>query len=150
MDSPEFKSLEECYPTLVACIQRAPNDIADQLRPLGLLPKQVLSSLKNFHKNDDEKAREIIDAVMFQVLTDSNVLQSFIQALTDAGSWTRSTVDELQKSLSKLCVVRQSLLQYLRSNYSIKRKFSPEQSAISFSAHHQGTKVCQLHNTIYL
>ena len=97
MDSPEVKSLKKCYPTLVSCIQQAPNDIATQLVPLDLLPQRVLSTLSSSHKNNVEKAQDILGTVLFQVQTDSSVFQSFIAALTAAGPWTKSTVNELQK-----------------------------------------------------
>ena len=104
MDSPELDSLNKCYPTLISCIQMAPNDIAAHLRPLGLLPQRVLVSLRSSQKNDDEKAQEIVDAVLFQVKKDSSVFYSFIEALKSAGSWTKSTVSELQKELDSYSV----------------------------------------------
>ena len=100
MDSPELESLNKCYPTLISCIQLAPNDIAACLRPLGLLPQRVLVSLRSSHKNDDEKAQDIVDAVLFQVKKDSGVFYSFIEALKSAGPWTKSTVSELQKEFN--------------------------------------------------
>ena len=98
MDSPELESLNKCYPTLISCIQLAPNDIAAHLRPL--LPQRVLVSLRNPQKNDDEKAQEIVDAVHFQVKKDSSVFYSFVEALKSAGPWTNSTVSELQKEFN--------------------------------------------------
>ena len=79
MDSPEFKSLKKCYPTLVSCIKQAPDDIATQLVPLDLLPQRVLSTLSNTQKNNDEKARDILEAVLFQVQTDPSVFQTLIK-----------------------------------------------------------------------
>ena len=100
MDSPEFKSLKKCYPTLVSCIQQSPDDIATQLVPLDLLPRSVFSTLSSSHKNNVEKALDILGTVLFQVQTDSSVFQSFIAALTAAGPWTKSTVNELQKEFN--------------------------------------------------
>ena len=100
MDTPEVKSLKKCYPTLVSCIQQAPNDIATQLVPLDLLPQSVFSTLSSSHKNNVEKAQGILGTVLFQVQTDSSVFQSFIAALTAAGPWTKSTVNELQKGFN--------------------------------------------------
>ena len=100
MDSPELDSLNNCYPTLISCIQLAPNEIAAHLRPLELLPQRVLVSLRSSHKNDDEKAKDIVDAVLFQVKKDSSVYYSFIKALKSAGPWTKSTVSELQKEFN--------------------------------------------------
>ena len=104
MDSPELASLNKCYPTLISCIQLAPNEIAAHLRPLELLPQRVLVSLRNSQKNDDEKAQEIVDAVLFQVKKDSSVFYSFIKALKSAGPWTKSTVSELQKEFNSYSV----------------------------------------------
>ena len=104
MDSPELESLNKCYPTLISCIQLAPNEIAAHLRPLGLLPQRVLVSLRNSQKNDDEKAQEVVDAVLFQVKKDSSVFYSFIKALKSAGPWTKSTVSELQKEFNSWSV----------------------------------------------
>ena len=100
MDSPEFKSLKNCYPTLVSCIKQAPDDIATQLVQLDLLPQSVFSTLSSSQKNNDEKARDILEAVLFQVQTDSSVFQPFIAALMAAGPWTKSTVNELQKEFN--------------------------------------------------
>lgn len=100
-----FKSLSKCCPTLVSCIQQAPNDIAAQLRPLGLLPQKVLSILSNPQKNNHEKAQAIVDTVLFQVQTDYGVFQSFIKALTAAGPWTRRAVSELQKEFDSYSIM---------------------------------------------
>ena len=108
MDSPELDSLNKCYPTLISCIQLAPNDIAAHLRPLGLLPQRVLVSLRSSQKNDDEKAQEIVDAVLFQVKKDSSVFYPFIEALKSAGSWTKSRVSELQKEFNSCSARAQS------------------------------------------
>ena len=104
MDSPELDSLNKCYPTLISCIQLAPSNIAVHLRPLGLLPEKVLVLLRNSQKNDDEKAQEIVEAVLFQVKKDSSVFYSFIEALKTAGPWTNSTVNELQKEFNSYSV----------------------------------------------
>ena len=93
MDSPELKSLKECNPILVSCIQLAPDDIVTHLIPLDLLPQQVLSSVSTPKK----KAQEVVDAVKFQVESNSFLFESFLQALTDAGPWTKSTVNELRE-----------------------------------------------------
>ena len=103
MDSPEVKSLKKCYPTLVSCIKQAPNDIATQLVPLDLLPQRVFSTLSSSQKNNDEKAQDILGTVLFQVQTNSSVFQSFIAALTAAGPWTKSTVNELHKEFTSYC-----------------------------------------------
>ena len=104
MDSPELDSLNKCFAILISCIQLAPNDIAAHLRPLGILPQRVLVSLRNSQKNDDEKAQDIVDAVLFHVKKDSSVFYSFIEALKSAGSWTKSTVSELQKEFNSYSV----------------------------------------------
>ena len=104
MDSPGVKSLKKCYPTLVSCIKQAPDDIATQLVPLDLLPQRVLSTLSSSQKNNNEKARDILEAVLFQVQTDSSVFQSFLAALTAAGPWTKRTVNELQKEFNSYSV----------------------------------------------
>ena len=108
MDSPELESLTKCYPTLISCIQLAPNEIAAHLRPLELLPQRVLVSLRHPHKNDGEKAQDIVDAVLFQVKKDSSVFYSFIEAFKSAGPWTKSTVSELQKEFNSCSARAQS------------------------------------------
>ena len=126
MDSPEVKSLKNCYPTLVSCIQQAPDDIATQLLPLDLLPQRVFSTLSNSQKNNDEKARDILDTVLFQVQTDSSVFQSFIAALTAAGPWTKSTVNELQKEFNSYSV-RSSTTDNTASTCEQPQQLPPQQ-----------------------
>lgn len=99
MESPELKSLKQCYPALISCVKLAPNNIADHLIPLDLLPEKVLSVLRNPKRDDDEKAEGIVNSVKFQVGQDSGVFHTFIKALTAAGPWTRRTVSKLQNKL---------------------------------------------------
>ena len=124
MDSPEVSSLKNCYPTLVSCIQQAPDDIATQLVPLDLLPQRVFSTLSNSQKNNDEKARDILDTVLFQVQTDSSVFQSFIAALMAAGPWTKSTVNELQKEFNSYSA-RSSTTNNAASTYEQSQQPTP-------------------------
>ena len=96
MDSPEHKALIQCFPMLVSCIQQSPNEVVAQLRPSEILAQKDLSFLSNPYNDDHVKADKIVNIVVSQVKNDPCVFKSFLKALRDAGSWTRSIVSELE------------------------------------------------------
>ena len=98
MDSPEYKTLVQCYPTLVSCIGQSPNDIAVQLIPSGILAPRDVQYLSNPSIADDEKARRLLGIVVNQINTDPQVYYTFIAALKDAGDWTRTLVSLLERA----------------------------------------------------
>ena len=102
MDSTEYKTLTQCYPTLVTCIQQAPNDVAVQLRPYGILAPKDILYLSNSSHDPDEKARRLIDTVLTQVQIDPQVYDKFISALKAAGPWTNSAVSLLDTTYTAL------------------------------------------------
>ena len=97
--SAETKTLNKCYSTLVTCIQQSPASIADRLR--GLLPPKVVSYLSNHHHDDDDKARKILDTIIEKLETNRGVFHEFLQALDDAGEWTKSTLKEVKDTFKK-------------------------------------------------
>ena len=104
MDSPglEYKTLENCYPEVVACLQLSPSEIAAQLRPSGILPDKDWSFLSNSHHDDDEKARRVADVVLTQVKIDPQVYSTFLEALKAVGSWTKSALTKLEETYTSL------------------------------------------------
>ena len=100
MDSPENKTLVECYNSLVTGIQLSPNDIADQPGVAKLLTQRDLQYVRNPHHEDNEKARRLLDSVANQVRIDPEVYYSFRSALIAAGPWTKATVDTLDSTHS--------------------------------------------------
>ena len=100
LDSPEYKTLTQCYPKLFTCVKQSPSDIVAQLRPSGILAPGDLSFLYNSQKSNDEKAQKIIDAVINQVEINPRVFRIFVSALKTAGSWTKTIVLEL----NNLCI----------------------------------------------
>ena len=99
---PEYKTLEQCYPTLVSCIQHSPNDIADQLRPFGILASRDITFLSNVYIDDSTKAERIVDVVMNQVQGDPGVFHKFIAALKAAGDWTQTVTIKLQDEFASI------------------------------------------------
>ena len=99
MDSPEpeYKTIEQCYPKLVSCLQQSPNDVVNQLVPLGILAQEDINFLGNPHHEKIEKAQRIVCIAMTQIKNDSDKFQEFVKALKAAGSWTKSVVLELEK-----------------------------------------------------
>ena len=101
MDSPEYKALNQCSPTLAVCIQQSPDDVTPHLRSSGILAPGDLSFLSNPQHNNDEKARKILDVVLNQVQVDPRVFHKFVSAMKAAGSWTNSAVELLEHSLQE-------------------------------------------------
>ena len=95
---PECKALEQCYPTLVSCLQQSPNDIALHLRPSGVLAPRDVQFLRNPQHTDAEKTEKIIDIVMLQSKNDPQLYHTFVASMTDAGKWTKSAVIELERT----------------------------------------------------
>ena len=102
MDSPEYKTLSECYSDLVTCIQQSPNDIADQKEVFKVLAPEDLQFVRNSVHQSSERARRILDIVLNQVKIDPQVYHSFISALNNAGAWTKTAVDKLNSFYSNL------------------------------------------------
>ena len=102
MESPEYEASSQCSTTLLDCIQLSPGDIADRLKPSGLLPPVVLSFLGNQKHDDNEKARKIIDVMTKQVKIDSQVFHTFVSAMKAAGPWTKGAVNILENKYKTL------------------------------------------------
>lgn len=102
MDSPEYKTLIECYHSLVTGIQLSPNEIADQPGVAKVLAQKDRQYVRNPNHEDSEKARRILDSVVNQVKIDPHVYYSFRLALIATGAWTRATVDKLDSTHSTL------------------------------------------------
>ena len=98
MESPEYKTLNNCYSILVSSIQQSPSSMADQLRPFGVLAPEDLAFLDNCHyRIKDQKARKIVDAILLQVERDPlTVFQSFIGVL-EAAHWTKTVITKLKQ-----------------------------------------------------
>ena len=99
---PEYETLEQCYPTLVSCLQQAPSDIVVQLRPFGILAPGDITFLRNVYIDDSTKAERIVDAVMNQVQGDPGVYHKFVAALKAAGKWTQTATKKLEHELASL------------------------------------------------
>ena len=102
MESPEYKTLAQCYPTLVSCVQQSPDDITVQLRPSGILTQPDIEYLRDHYIANDEKAIRLLDTVLDQVKIDPQVYHSFIAALKSAGPWTRTVVSRLEQTYASL------------------------------------------------
>ena len=138
---PEYKALEQCYPTLKNCLQQAPSDVVVQLRPSGILATRDIKFLSNPNKDDDEKAERIVDIVMMQVRGDPQVYHTFTAALNAAGDWTRAAATKLEQRLDFLMAYTStglsfagSDMQHLQGNDEIQRPISnidTEQNALT-------------------
>ena len=107
-DSPEYRTLTQCYPTLVTCLQQSPNDIADRLRPFGIFAHEDWLFLTHESKDRDQKARRIIDVVILQVKLNPQVAHTFRLALEGAGTWTKAAVSELETTYNSFTKGTQS------------------------------------------
>ena len=97
----ECKTLNQCYPDLVRCIQQAPNDIADHLRPLNILAQGDVNFLQDPHNSKDDKARRIVDVVLKQVQSNTEVYKVFVKALKQY-RWTEAAVRKLEEAQTSL------------------------------------------------
>ena len=102
MDSPEYKTLTQCYPRLSICVRLSPNGIVTQLRPSGILTPEDLSFLDNPHISKNQKAQRILHVALTQVEIDPRVFRTFVLALEAAGSWTSAIVSELNNLCTSL------------------------------------------------
>ena len=102
MDSPEYKTLTQCYPRLFTCVQQSPNDVVTRLRSSEILAPEDLSFLDNPLSNKNQKAGRILGAVLTQVEIDPRVFRIFVSALEAAGPWTKTIVSELNHLCTSL------------------------------------------------
>ena len=99
MDTPEYKALTQCYPTLVKCVEQDPSTIADKLVPSGILAPRDKQYIRNEHHEVSERARRLVDTVLTQTQLNQEVFNTFIKALEAAGPWTKAAVKELKLQL---------------------------------------------------
>ena len=111
MDSPEYKTLTHCYPTLVSNLKQSPSDVVTQLRPYCVLAENDLDFLNNQHNNDGEKAKKIVDVVINQVQGDPQVFHSFKKALKAASNWTETAIRHIEQKYSELTTAECSPMQ---------------------------------------
>ena len=102
MDSLKFKVLNKFYPALVSCIEQSPKDIADRLRPSGILAPGDVEFLSNPNTCNDDKARRIVDVVLNQVQNDPQVYCELIKAMRASGNWTKAMVHKLEEAHTSL------------------------------------------------
>ena len=98
MDSPEYKTLTLCSPTLLSCIRKAPFDITVHLESSGILAQRDIAFIRNEAIDNDRKASQLLDVVLSQVQFDPQVYHAFIAALKNSGFWTRAIVSELERT----------------------------------------------------
>ena len=98
MESPEFKTLVQCFPNLVTIVQLSPNTIADHPAISTKLPQRKVQYLRNPSHEDEDKARELLDSIKDQVEIDPQVFHGFKSALESQGDWTKAAVDKLEST----------------------------------------------------
>ena len=107
MDSPEYKTLNDCYPQLVSSIEQSPSDVAVQLRPLAILAPADVSYLNDPQNGDNKKARKIVDALIKQVRNKPQKFHKFVKALIGAGAWTNAIVATLEEKLAEILFIQE-------------------------------------------
>ena len=84
--------MNQCYSSLLACVRLNADDVALQLRPLGMvLPPGLIGNY--------QKAQFIVDHMKNYVMGNPLIFDLFLKALEGAGSWTGPTVCELKQRL---------------------------------------------------
>ena len=83
--------MNQCYSSLLACVRLNADDVALQLRPLGIVLPRGLTG--NY-----QKAQFIVDYMKVSVMGNPLIFDLFLKALEGAGSWTRPTVSELKQT----------------------------------------------------
>ena len=102
MESIEYKTLNQCYPTLVSSLAQSPNDVAIQLRPYEFFAPENLAFLDSRNNGNAKKAQKIVDVVMIRVYHDPQMFNKFIEALKAAGSWTGNAISEVNRMYTSL------------------------------------------------
>ena len=85
MNTPEYQTLSQYYPSLITFAQQKPKEIADNLKPHGILAQSEIQFLKNTAHDNDAKARVVMDAVLTQVQQAPQVYHIFIEVLEALG-----------------------------------------------------------------
>ena len=83
--------MNQCYSSLIACVRLNADDVALQLRPLGMvLPR---GSIGNY-----QRAQFIVDHMKDSVMGNPLMFDLFLKALEGAGSRTGTTVSKLKQT----------------------------------------------------
>ena len=97
----EYIAIQQCREHLVDCIAQSPYEVALQPELKSTVGK--LLDLPDAGREDDYgKARFIVDTVQFIVQKDPQWFGTFPKVLKNAGPWTRTVVDELERTRSSL------------------------------------------------
>ena len=138
MDSPEYQTLidRDCYQKLLVCVELSPDDIVAQLRPTGILAPGNLAFLSNPLTSKDQKARELVDVVLKQVIISSKVFHTFVLALQAAGPWTRAIVSKLKNKHSSLSVSTLNATQVDAGSRSLENTGNSSQAIASSVVSH--------------
>ena len=96
---PEYIAIDQCRKNLVDCIAKSPYKVA--LQPEL---KSSVGKLLDLPGREDNyrKALFIVDTVQFIVQKDPQWFGTFLKVLRNAGPWTGTVVDELERTLSSL------------------------------------------------
>ena len=128
MDSPEHKTLEQCYPDLVTTVQQSPNAIADH--PKISLPQVKVQYLRNPNHEDEDKARVLLDCIKDQVKNEPQVFHDFKSALESQGDWAKVAADKLESTfqansaITNSCGATSSVLQETDSPHTSESMLS--------------------------
>ena len=109
MESPEYKTLVQCYPELVTIVQQSPNVIADHPAISTKLAPGKLQYLRNLSHENEDKARKLLDSIKDQVKIDPQVFHHFKSALKSQGDWTKAAVDKLESTFKECSAITNSL-----------------------------------------
>ena len=91
-------AIDQCRKNLVDCIAQSPYKVA--LQPE--LKSSVGKLLPGQELDNHGKAGFIVDTVQFIVQKDPQWFDTFLKVLKNAGPWTETVVDELERTLSSL------------------------------------------------
>ena len=103
--TPEYRTLQSCYPLLVSTIKHAGgvSELCDFLFSERLVTQSVLENVRN-QGLDSDKARKVIDTVMGCVARDSNNYHKFLAVLTkQSDQWSEDVVKSLEEAYRNEC-----------------------------------------------
>ena len=102
MDSPEYKTLIQCWPPLVNSIHNSPAFTPEQLRQFLFLTKADYNLGDSPRTISQMRAKQIVDRVLTKVKIDSQVYHTFVEALKTSGSWATKVVSALEDTYSAI------------------------------------------------
>ena len=94
--SPEYETMCECCPKLVALIRQSPSTIGNALFARNFLAPNVRNFVNDRMVSETEKAQKLVDTMTDRIQHYPSSFNDFVQILEKEGPWTSDMVKELR------------------------------------------------------